>query len=547
MDLVNKNSAHLQGINQDFKEKEVAKRAEELGISYVNLLQSHLNPDVLDLLPEEQSKNANLVVFFQIGKKLRIALSEPENFFAKQIIQNFKNENYAVNINLASDESIKHIQSFYQQKNLKKNEMQEVKVEEEEQIATKALEEFEEKQETIQTETANDALGEFHGLAIKMHASDVHFQPEEKEVLVRFRVDGILQTVSRIPHNTYAGLVKQIKFQSHLKLNISNQSQDGQYFFEVNNRSVDVRVSSVPSIYGETLVLRLLDPKKGIVPLSELGFKRYALEKIANALTKPEGMILLTGPTGSGKTTTLYSLLDVLNRPYRKIITLEDPVEYKLAGIVQCEVSRNEEQETFSFQDGLVAALRQDPDVIMVGEIREGKVANTAVQAAMTGHMVLSTLHTNSAIDTISRLLNLSVSEYTLAPSLNTVIAQRLVRKVCPHCSTQRHWNLKTKEVLEKSFSLFQSLGMENLVFPEFETFGKGCDYCNNSGFLGRVTVAEVFPISEKIRSLILEKSDKETLLQQAKQEGFVSMKEDAFLKVILNETTFDEVLRVLG
>ena len=544
----NQSGSHLQDINQEFKEKEVQEKAKELGFSYINLLNFKVNPDILQLLNEEDSHNSNMVVFFQIGKKIRVALTDPENFFAKNLIQNFKNEHYAVNVNIASEESIRKVQEGYKSKLYKQEEKKEIQVEEKEDvIAEEALKEFEEKQEEVNQAPSATALDDFHALAVKMKASDVHFQAEESGAQVRFRIDGILQTITHLEKKAYDGIVKQVKFNAHLKLNIVNQAQDGQYFFSINQRSVDVRVSTVPSVFGETLVLRLLDPKKGIVPLSDLGFKKYALEKVANVLSKPEGMILLTGPTGAGKTTTLYSILDVLNRPHRKIITLEDPVEYKLPGVVQCEVVREKNDDTFSFSDGLVAALRQDPDIIMVGEIREPKVANTAVQAAMTGHLVLSTLHTNSAIETISRLMNLGVADYTLAPSLNALIAQRLVRRVCKHCTAERDWSIKALENLKLTYDALKARKIDVPEIPKQEKYGKGCEHCNQTGFSGRITAVEVLPISDNLRTLIQSGSDEKVILETAEKEGFVTMREDALIKVLSAETTFDEVVRVLG
>ena len=546
----NKTSQHLNDINQDFKEKEVAKKAEEMGIPYINLLEFRVNPDSLALIPEEGSLMAKIVVFFQIGKKLRVAVSDPNNIHAKRIISQFQAEHFLVNLNLASEESVQKIQKLYKSSFYQKEEKEkDINIDEkEEKIAEEALKEFGDSEEDLSQKTADNALSDIHTLAIKMNVSDIHFQAEKENVHIRFRIDGILQDISQIDFKTYDGLVKQIKFNSHLKLNITKTPQDGQYMFSVNKREIDVRVSTLPSSYGESIVMRILDSKKGVTALSQLGYKKYALEKIANILAKPEGLILVTGPTGSGKTSTLYSMLDVLNRPYRKIITLEDPVEYRIPGIVQCEAQQETEENTLSFEKGLQSILRQDPDIIMLGEIRESKVANTAIQAAMTGHLVLSTLHTNSAIESLFRLIHLGIPKYLLSPSLNAIIAQRLIRRVCSHCAEEVNLSEKDKKYIQITLDKLHKQGIKTEKISEKEKQGKGCSYCNKTGYLGRITVAEVLPFSQKQKNLLLnEEINEAKVLQLAINEGFISMKEDGILKVISGETNMKEVFRVLG
>jgi len=541
---------NLKNINQEFKEKELQEKAQSLGMPYINLLNFRVNPDVLSLIEEQESQAANMVVFFQIGKKLRIAISDPNNIHAKNIIQKFKTENFSINVNLASEESIHKVQELYENSLYKKEVKHEgIELNNEEIVAAEAIKDFEDTAEKdISSKKSSDVLDDFHKLAIQTNASDVHFQTEKDIVHIRFRIDGMLQSIASIDHKTYEGIARQIKMNAHLKLNVTDQPQDGQYFFNINERSVDIRVSVLPSVYGESIVMRFLDPKKGIVSLNELGFKKYSLEHIAMALAKAEGIILLTGPTGSGKTTTLYSMLDVINRPHRKIITLEDPVEYKMNGILQCEVSREESEETtLTFKDGLIATLRQDPDVIMVGEIREPEVANIAFQASMTGHLVLSTIHANSSIETLARLRNLGVNSYLIAPAINMIVSQRLLRRICPHCIGERDISKKNLEYLQGIAEKIRARGVQVNKIIDKEKFGKGCKYCNNTGYLGRITVAEIFVVSEKIRELIQAKENTKTILTQAISEGFINIKEDAVIKVLDGETTFEEMIRVVG
>lgn len=541
-------TSRVQSINQEFKEKEVEKRAEKMGLPYINLLQFKVNPDVLALFNEEESKNANMVAFFQIGKKLRVALSDANNIHAQSLVQRLKNEHFAVNINLASEESIRVVQEIYKSPLMKKEEKKDIEVTEKKVIASEVLKDFEVKQEEKKLTASAVTMDELHALAVQMNASDIHFQVNEDTLVsVRFRIDGILQEISKTNEKNYQTLLNQIKFQARLKLNVTKLPQDGQYFFTINKRNIDVRVSVIPSVFGESVVLRLLDPQKGITSLSDLGFKKYALEKIAMILTKNEGMILMVGPTGSGKTTTLYSLLDVLNRPQRKIITLEDPVEYRMKGIVQCEVHR-EKEDGFSFEEGLISVLRQDPDVIMLGEIREPKVANIAVQAAMTGHLVLSTLHTNTAIETVSRLKNLGVAEYLLSPALNAIIAQRLLRRICPHCTAKRARKKSELDVIKSFVSSVSKKGIDlSKMSLDEEVYGAGCDYCNKTGYLGRITVSEIFMCSPAIKELIQNNASEKEVLTQALAENMVTMREDALFKVIEGQTSFEEVFRVVS
>ncbi|MBT4936284.1 type II/IV secretion system protein [Candidatus Peregrinibacteria bacterium] len=542
-----KTSQHLNDINQEFKEKEVQKRAADLGMPYINLLDFKVNPDVLSLLHEEESQIAHMVVFFQVGKKIRIAVGDPENIHAKQLIQKFKTEHFIVNINLASEESILKVQQLYETSFYKKEEEEEITIENEEKIATEALEEFEKDTEKdLSKKKSSDALSDIHALAVQMHVSDVHFQQEKNEVKVRFRIDGILQGITSLDSKAYEGIIRQIKMNAGLKLNIMTKPQDGQYIFAVNERNIDVRVSVLPSVYGESIVLRFLDPKKGLVSLADLGFKKYSLEKVATALSKPEGIILLTGPTGSGKTTTLYSMLDVLNKPQRKIVTLEDPVEYQIPGIVQCSVHEDEE-DNLNYEEGLKSILRQDPDVIMLGEIREPKVAKTAIQAAMTGHLVLSTLHSNSSIESFARLKDLEVSDYLLIPAINAIIAQRLVRKVCQYCKEERKRSEKDISLITPIVKKLRSQGMSISEVSGNEVHAKGCKLCNHSGYLGRLTIAEVLVISDALKDALRASKDEKELYKYAVSEGFVSMREDGILKVLDGLTTLEEVLRVTG
>lgn len=332
-------------------------------------------------------------------------------------------------------------------------------------------------------------LKKLHEECTHRGVSDIHISPEKIEVRLEWRLHGVLLPLARLTHEHYKELLRRIKFESKLKLNVTNIPQDGQYTFTVDNRMVNVRVATIPSRFGETLTLRLLDPQRGIIPLEKLGFPGDIRERLAELVELPHGLILVTGPTGSGKTTTLYALLSTVIGKERNIITLEDPVEYELAGIVQSEIDA---EHDYNFSNGLRSILRHDPDVILVGEIRDLETAQTAVNAALTGHVVLSTLHTNSAIEAIHRMLSMGVSPYTLAPALRAILAQRLVRTVKAECRVD----------------------------------GATCDPSANDTYDGQMCLPELLNISEPIRQAILNFESAATILELARKEGYKTMRE---------------------
>lgn len=344
-------------------------------------------------------------------------------------------------------------------------------------------------------------------------ASDIHLSPEKKGVRLEWRIHGVLQPLATLAHTAYDDFLRRVKFASKLKLNVTNIPQDGQYTFQAKDashgeRTVNIRVATLPSRFGEALTLRLLDPSRGILPLEKLGFPPEIKQKLQELVEIPNGLILVTGPTGSGKTTTLYALLSTLVGKERNIITLEDPIEYELAGIIQSEIDSGHD---FTFASGLRSILRHDPDVILVGEIRDLETAQTAVNAALTGHLVLSTLHTNSAIEAIPRLLSMGVSPYTLAPALRAVLAQRLTRTLKPECKDGH------------------------------------CDAASNDSYGGQMSIPELLVVSPAITQLILGMSDAAAMEEQAKKEGYKTMKEWGDEMIKNGITTKMEVERVIG
>jgi len=328
-------------------------------------------------------------------------------------------------------------------------------------------------------------------------------------------------------------------------LNVTTVPQDGRYGFNLNDVKVAVRVSSIPTPYGESFVCRYLKSDRKALTLEELGFQDLALSTLKAAAQIAQGMILITGPTGSGKSTTLYSMINIMNTPENKVITLEDPVEYYMSGITQSQV---DESNDYRFANGLRSILRQDPDIVMLGEIRDLETAETAAQAALTGHALLSTLHTNSALETIPRLINMGLKPFMVAPSLHTLVAQRLVRKVCTKCSTMRPITDSEKIEFDK-VSAGLKAAIPNAVFdvPTQTAEAHGCDACSNTGYLGRIVIGEVVTITSEIKDLILNNGSMSDLIAAARKEGIMTMREDGFIKVAQGQTTMDEVERVTG
>lgn len=531
-------------INRDFEERAVAERAVQMGMSYIDIEKVHINPDHLKVLTVEEARQAKVIPFFKVGKKVRLALVHPTQPGTQAIIRKLKDEGYAINVNLASEAGMEKALNFYNNQQVvapihADNIIDETQIE----TYQKEVENLTEMKAKISEVTAEEALNFINVGAIKTGASDIHYQPEEKKVIVRFRIDGVLQQVLEIDANTYGYISNQLKYKAGMKLNVTNVPQDGRYFFVVNQRKIDVRVSSIPTEYGESFVCRMLDSKQKNLEFEELGFEGQNLKHLNDALEIPNGMILVTGPTGSGKTTTLYSLLHKFNTADSKIITLEDPIEYHLENVTQSQIN---EKRGYTFAAGLRAILRQDPDIVMIGEIRDLDTAETAAQASLTGHILLSTLHTNSAIETIPRLLNIGLKPFMIAPSLHTVIAQRLIRKVCPYCAEQTPINEGERKVLSETIENIKKVHPDmQLNLPPTLPVGRGCDKCNKTGFLGQISVSEVFVNDDKLQDLILASAPTSELFKYVRSKGMLTMGEDGVLKVLRGLTSLNEVARV--
>ena len=378
--------------------------------------------------------------------------------------------------------------------------------------------------------------------SISLQASDIHIEPEEEKAKLRIRVDGILQDVLFLDKKIYQSIVSRIKLLSELKLNVSDRPQDGRFSILSEQTTIEIRASSLPAEYGEAIVMRILNPKS-LINVEALGLRQDLAQTFNKEIKKPNGMIIVTGPTGSGKTTTLYAILKKLNKPQVKIITIEDPIEYHLKGISQTQV---DPQKGYDFASGLRSIMRQDPDVVLVGEIRDLQTAKIALQAALTGHLVLSTLHTNDAAGTIARLQALGEKPVNIAPSINIAIAQRLIRKICQKCAKHEAPSPQEIKIIKKGLSSLP----KGLKIPKITNLTKipkpkGCRFCNNTGYKGRLGIFEFFLVEEEMEKFILKSPSISALKEKAVKKGMVLMRQDGFIKVLEGKTTIEEVERV--
>ena len=534
----------LDRINQDFKEREVLQKSKDLGYGYINLTVTPINPDLLRVLSPEVAKSAQIMPFFKLGQKLRIAIVNPSNPETIKQIESLKNNGFALNINLTSEESLSSALKLYESEQYKvKKEIDTTLQEEKIKAYEQEIHQLADLKDRLKTMSSEEALYMINVGAYKTGASDIHYEPEEFSVRLRFRIDGLLHDIFEIEKAVFTNIANQLKYQCKMKINIANEPQDGRCSFTINEKKVDLRVSSLPTEYGETFVLRLLDSDRHVTDFEELGFWGKNLLHMEHLLKLRHGMILITGPTGSGKTTTLYTLLEKFNKPEAKIITLEDPIEYHLKGISQSQIN---EKRGYDFANGLRAILRQDPDIVMLGEIRDLETAETAAQAALTGHVLLSTLHTNSAIESLPRLINIGLPPFMVAPAIDTIIAQRLVRTFCPKCVEMRPIELSQKEEMQRTLDFIKSTQPSlQLEIPETLPYATGCEVCSHTGYKGRVSVVEVLEIDHEMRDLILNKASSTKMIESARRKGMLTMYEDGIYKVIKGITSIQEVHRV--
>ncbi|MFA5793431.1 MAG: GspE/PulE family protein, partial [Candidatus Gracilibacteria bacterium] len=502
----------------------------------------------LGIIKEEEAKKAFIAPFQINQKKLFIVAFNPALPESKILIDSLK-QKFELHISVSSMVSLNHGWSYYQYVTDTKEISGSVEINEahikEFQTQIKGLADFTSALKNFKSPYTSQILEIILAGAMVMKTSDIHLEPGENENSLRLRVDGLLHTIfSEFTPLVYKSVVTRIKLLSNLKLNIHDEAQDGRFTIQLSDRDIEVRTSVIPSEYGETLVLRLLDPLSLKANLEELGWRLDDLEIIKKEIDRPNGLILNTGPTGSGKTTTLYAFLKFITNPEIKIITIEDPIEYHLEGISQTQVDAD---ANYTFASGLRSILRQDPDIVLVGEIRDKETAEIAMNASLTGHLVFSTLHTNDAVGAIPRLIDLGAKTQIIGPALNLVIAQRLVRVLCPECKVPIAISDEQKEKI-KTFIAGLPTRVDKKEYETYTIYGpKGCPACAGIGYRGRISIFELFAISEKIEELIYKNPTEIELKEVAQKEGMVMLQEDGFLKVLKGKTSIAEVERLAG
>ena len=531
------------------KESEAAQQAQATGIPYIDLKGFAISADALRLLPEERAREIQTIVFLHTGPEMRIGSVDPSDERVKELVfqlgERHKTNSQLYKISQESfDNAIKLYAALPQVRKIVKGV----------QIKQEVLEQYQEQmdsfadiQNVLKEASVTNILSIVVAAALKLGSSDIHVEAEEQGIAVRLRVDGILQDVATIDKQQWKKIINRIKLIAGLKMNITDRPQDGRFTIFQKNKKIDVRTSTLPTAWGESVVMRILNPDAIQLEFEGLGFRKASLDRLLREIQKPHGMIVTTGPTGSGKTTTLYAMLKKLNKPGVKIITLEDPIEYKLEGINQSQIDMSKD---YTFAKGLRSILRQDPDIVLVGEIRDLETAETAIQAALTGHLLLSTIHTNDAAGAIPRFLSMGVKAFLLAPAINAIMGQRLLRRICDQCkkpiALDADTLAKVSEILQ---AIPESSGetIPDLSGAQFFT-GEGCDACNGTGYSGRVGVYEIMVKNKAVEEVILSGEISEYKMREVAQaQGMVTMAQDGLLKALEGQTSVEEVQRVTG
>lgn len=538
----------LEAIGKDLED--LKKRSKQIGVAYIDKLPSTtIESGLINLIPEEVAKKYSMVAFEKKDNVLKIAMVDPQDTNALNALRFIaEKEKAEIEVYLISEKLFSDLFSMYSGPS---------------EIVKQAIESFKDdvvlepddskrKENEKQKEILKDApvaklVEVVIEHAIEGRASDIHIEPMDKNYRVRFRVDGILHVSLIFPEEIGPAIISRIKILANLKIDEKRKPQDGRFRMVLNKKEIDFRVSTLPVIEGEKVVMRILDKAEGLADIQSLGLMGSVNENMMHAIKETFGMILMTGPTGSGKSTTLYSLLKILNIEERNIITLEDPIEYNIEGLNQSQIKP---EIGYTFASGLRTILRQDPNVIMVGEIRDAETAELAVHAALTGHLMFSTLHTNTAIGAIPRLIDMGIEPFLLSSSLRIVAAQRLVRRICEKCKEKISIPQSVKDHIRKSIAdvspeELKKYGVD--LSKEIEFYhGKGCDYCNGTGLKGRIAIFEAVPVNDNIRNIITEKKGNDELLDKERQAmGLITIKQDGILKIIRGFTTIEEIERV--
>jgi len=543
----------LAQLKRDGEERAARRLAEQLGVGYMDLSKTPAALDAVRLIPETVARDAKTAAIEVRGRQVAVAAVNPSLPATKKAIADLEAEGHEAKLFVVSPSGLESAWQLYKFVKATTAEI------------TGKVSITKERLEDLKSRLVNfDAIKkEFSGMdfskispvavietmlgaAFAMRASDVHAEAEEKKAKIRFRVDGLLHDVfDDVPLPAYRALISRIKLLSEMKLNVRDEAQDGRFTIGLSNKDIEMRVAVIPAEFGETAVMRILDPSATMVGLADLGLRADNLAIVQKQIERPNGLILNTGPTGSGKTTTLYAFLRTMNSPEIKIITLEDPIEYRIEGVEQTQVDN---ESGYTFAKGLRAIVRQDPDVILVGEVRDLETADIALQAALTGHLVLSTLHTNDAVGAVPRLINLGVKAVSIGPALSLAIAQRLVRVLCPECKKPAADATGEMKANIKKFLDRLPAKVDKAPFQDYKIFESvGCTKCNGIGYKGRVGIFEFLEGGPDLERTILKEASEVALRDLAKRQEMVTMQEDGILKTLAGVTTLEEVKSVTG
>lgn len=524
-------------------DKLIEAKAKLLNIEVADLKDLKIDKKVLNLIPKEVAENYQMIPFQKNGNELRVGLVNPQDFKAIEAV-----EFLAQKADLKVRYYIISVQNFNKGLRQYQEFDDEVKkalagISHQAAISGEGDESTKEMEEVIKTAPVSKMVLVIVRHAIDGRASDIHIEPTLRDTKVRYRIDGILRTSLVLPRYIHSAIIARIKVLANLKLDETRKPQDGRIRLNVEGRDIDFRVSTLPLTEGEKVVLRILDTNSQVPSLEQLGFNKIQIETIKEVIRKPHGLVLLTGPTGSGKTTTLYTILTMLNQEGVNIVTLEDPIEYYIDGVNQSQIKP---EIGYSFASGLRAILRQDPNIVMLGEIRDQETTELVVHASLTGHLILSTLHTNSAIGAIPRLIDLGGESFLLSSIMNLVIAQRLARKICPHCKAKVEVPEKLLAKIRKQLEGVPAQYLEGVDLNKMEFWrGEGCARCGNLGYQGRMAVAEIINITPEMRDIINRGGDANEIKKSLATQDFISLTQDALIKALQGLTTVDEVIRI--
>lgn len=537
----------MKRVAQGEREMETMRFASAVGYPHINLERFPVSQQALRQISRSDAERLKLVCFYYTGDELRFGAVDPTIQEAQDLAYAVGERVHAnVGMYTISELSLSRILALYDTLPVVAPVTKDVSISGESLKKVQAdVNDFSSLQTLLDHASTTDVVTYILGAALKLEASDIHVEAEEKKIIVRFRLDGVLHDAATLPREAFHQLLSRVKLVSSLKINVTDQPQDGRFTIKLDALEVDVRVSTIPTVFGESVVMRLLRQTQQGLTLDSIGLRGEAFTLLKRQIERPNGMIITTGPTGSGKTTTLYAVLQLLNQPGVKIITLEDPVEYRLEGINQSQIDH---EKDYTFAKGLRSMLRQDPDIAMVGEIRDLETADVAIQAALTGHLILSTIHTNNAAGAIPRFLSMGVKPFLLAPALRSVIGQRLVRRLCQSCKKQVALPSDVAKRVEDVIGSMNETAKAEVAKKTAVWYAAvGCDACHGIGYKGRVGIYEVFVMSPEVEQIILSGQVSEFEIQElAVRQGMVTMVQDGILKALDGLTSVEEVFSVI-